>query len=351
MKRPLHVLPFLALCLLLPFLVQGCAAKKTAPPTFSVAEDPQFLSDLARAGEKGAGGIRIVAPASGMGKESLEEARGLARRLGVVFPVQRLDQAAVPYNAGSDEERLADLADALQDQQADIVWAIRGGYGSSRILPALSRLPAQHKAKVFIGYSDMTFLHQHLQRLGWRTVHGAMFGEMTNPRKDPENFRRLAALLSGRVGPLRYDGIAPFNQEAKTSKKAIEGLVDGGNLTCLASAAGTPWALKGAGKILFLEDVNEPGYKIDRMLTQLAQSGAMNGVRAVLLGEFSGGDQHVEFALKRFADSCGRPVFRTDLFGHGRKNYPLVFNAPAALYREDGEQKLFSLSIDATKLP
>jgi muramoyltetrapeptide carboxypeptidase len=106
--------------------------------------------------------------------------------------------------------------------------------------------------------------------------------------------------------------------------------------------------LEPKGKIIFLEDGGEPGYKIDRMLTQLRGAGAFQGARAVVLGEFTPGDGFTEFALDRFARELGKPVFRSDKFGHGPKNYPLILNAPAVINRSGAD--VFSLVIDGRAL-
>ena len=100
-----------------------------------------------------------------------------------------------------------------------------------------------------------------------------------------------------------------------------------------------------------MEGVAEPGDGRDRMLTQVLHSGGLDGVKAVLLGEFTGGDDNNEFALRRFADTFDKPVFRSDLFGHGRKNYPLVFNSPAVIQSDGNEQNGFVLIIPVRCLP
>lgn len=318
-------------------LFGGCAGRGSGPP--ALLGEQVFQDDLAKIRAKG--GLTVVAPASGLDGRDLEAARALAAELGAVFPPGAIAPGLVPYNANSDEVRLALLDQALNDSQGRVVWAVRGGYGAGRLLPGLKK-PAKSKQKIFVGYSDLTFLHLFLVRAGWQTVHGAMLKEMNDPAKDRDNFRLLAALLSGRLRELNYGGLEAFNQAARDLKQPIRASITGGNLTCLAASVGTPWPLEAAGRILFMEDVNEPGYKIDRLLTQLQVGGRLKGVTAVILGEFSG-DPKIEYALTRFAQSFNGPVFRSDLFGHGRKNYPLVFNAPAVISPE--ADQLFHLKI------
>ncbi|MDL2317405.1 LD-carboxypeptidase, partial [Desulfovibrio sp. OttesenSCG-928-A18] len=354
-EKPPSIMPRIRVCvfiLVLPLLIAGCSARQNTAPSARapvLIGDQSFLADLRQAREIRGGGIAIVAPSSGMGEERTRQARAAAQAIGAVFPENAMAPGLVPYTANSDAVRLKLLAEALADPDTAIIWAARGGYGSSRLLEGLTLLPPPPRPKILIGYSDVTFLHLYWQKQGWRTVHGAMFGEMSNPAKDENNFRILAALLAGRLRELRYEGIAPCNDAAWELSRPVRAPLTGGNLTCIAAAAGTPWALDARGKILFLEDVKEPGYKIDRMLTQLRAAGLLAGVEAILLGGFTSGDEHSAYALQRFAGDCGIPVFASEQFGHGASNLPLIFNADASL--EPGSGKAFTLRIRADKLP
>ncbi len=323
----------------------GTARSSSSKPsdTPKILEDKSFLANMARVRGK----ITVVAPGSGLRSEKKTKVFEVAETLGLNLPAEALGSRPVPYHAAADEARERLLFQALNDPKTDIVWALRGGYGSARLLPALAARPLTGKPKIFIGYSDMTFLHLFLQQRGWKTVHGAMFLEMFEPGKDEDNYRLLAALLAGRLTELRYDDLRPFNQAARDLSQPVRAVVTGGNLTSLAAAAGTPWPLEAAGKILFVEDVEEPGYKLDRLFTQLRLAGQLEGVRAIVLGEFSRGDENTERALERFGQEFAGPIFRTDRFGHGAKNHPLIFNAPAVLKRNSGDGGLFTLSIEA----
>lgn len=294
----------------------------------NMANEPGFLSDMGRVSKRG---LAIVAPAGGIPSSEIQNIQSLVQGFHASLPGNALAPGRVPYTANTDAARLDVLTKALTDPRSGIVWSLRGGYGSGRLLDDLSKVSKPARPKVFIGYSDMTFLHLFLQKWGWQTVHASMLWELTVPEKDPDNFRKLAALLAGRQKELRYDGLTPFNALAKNQKQPIEGVITGGNLACLASAAGTPWALKSDGKILFLEDIQEPGYRLDRLFVQLQDSGALRGMKAVILGSFVQCKDDAGFALERFADECPVPVFKTELFGHGKMNYPLVFNAPSRL--------------------
>lgn len=315
-------------------------------------ENPSFTDLLKRSGTRGLDGMVIVAPSSGIKEEDLEQAREIADTLGLSLPENAIAPGRVPYTANDDETRFALLADALNDSETEVLWAFRGGYGSSRLLSRLAAMPEPSTRKIVVGYSDMTFLHLMLQRWDWPTVHGSMFWELPSAGDDKseENFLLLGTLLAGERTELRYAGLKPRNDTARDAALPVRGVLRGGNLTCLAAAAGTPWSVDAEGAVLFIEDVKERGYKLDRMLTQLRLAGIVDKATAVVLGEFTKGDDDVEFALERFARECGKPVFATDLFGHGEKNYPLAFNCPAVVEKGATEEEAFVLRIDATPL-
>lgn len=328
---------------LLVSLLCACGGKVSSP----LMDDASFRSSLEQAGQHGTSGIALVAPSSGPKGEYRDRLYRMSKHFGLTLPDEAIKNEAVPYNASDDETRFSLLAAALADNNKDIIWAVRGGYGASRLLDKLGRLPVAAGKKVFIGYSDTTFLHLYAQKQGWKSLHASLFGEIASLNKDPENFRLLARVLAGSVDELDYGPLAPVNiPSAKQGK--ISGELTGGNLTCLASAAGTPWALSGSGKIIVLEDVKEPGYKVDRMLRQLADSGAFNGAVAIIFGSFTSGDEYTDFAIERFARESSIPVLRADLFGHGQHNYPLIFGANATLVPEVGGT--YSLRIDAKGL-
>lgn len=340
------------------FLGNGCTSKKVpleddtvqVSPTVSrsdLLKDPLFLAELKEFSKQP---ILVVAPSSGMEEEKIQEAYDLEKLLPVHLSKNALHPNLIPYNANADKVRADLMIKALNDQNAKVIWALKGGYGSSRILGKLAQISAPKKAKIFIGYSDLTFIHLFLQKWGWKTVHGAMLWEILNPSKDEQNFRILAELLSGRRKELIYDGLEPLNEAAKNLKAPIQATIIGGNLTCLAHTIGTPWTLDATGRILFLEDVKEQGYRLDRLLTHLHEAGLLKNVQAVLFGNFTEGDEYIEFALERFAHSFDKPVFRSVSFGHGQTNYPLVFNAPATIYKSPTKEN-FVLNINTKQIP
>lgn len=231
--------------------------------------------------------VRIVAPAGPAREDELD--RGLAvlsRRY-----VPRFDPGLVArkgYLAGDDERRARELIDALADPEARGVMALRGGYGTMRVLdrvsPALASL--RGAPRTVIGSSDLTALGGAMLREGLGWVHGPML--RTLARIDEASIDRLWAVLEapGEVddASVALRGVTPG---------VARGPLVGGNLAVLAALCGTPYLPVLAGSILFLEDVGERPYRLDRLLTQLRLAGALEGVRGVLLGDFvdcKGGD-------------------------------------------------------------
>jgi muramoyltetrapeptide carboxypeptidase len=198
------------------------------------------------------------------------------------------------YLAGSDAARADDLNAMFADDGVDAIWCVRGGYGASRILPALDYALMQRKPKALIGYSDITALHAAIHRhAGLVTFHGPVaFRAFT-----PYSLGELKRVLWTGETPVRLGGPPPFervegrvdweNRVATKVPGKARGRLVGGNLCLMAHLCGTPYFPDLRGAILFLEDVEEAYYRIDRMLTQLWLSGALAGVAGVVFGKFT----------------------------------------------------------------
>jgi muramoyltetrapeptide carboxypeptidase len=186
-----------------------------------------------------------------------------------------------------------------------------------------------------IGFSDITLLHLWLnQRLGWPSLHAPTLLRAAKGEVEPESLALLKGWLLGTSKELRY-ALTPLNGAAR-SVESLTAPVLGGNLAVLTSALATPWFSSLSDTILFLEEIDERGYRIDRMLTQLQQAGALEGVLAIVLGDFSGGEEKdgsslVWPVLERFANSLITPVFHLKGIGHERVNNPLPLNVLATL--------------------
>jgi len=230
------------------------------------------------------------------------------------------------YLAGSDAERAADWHAMVADGGVDAIFAARGGYGSGRLLPRLDADLLRRHPKAIVGHSDLTVvLNDMLQRAGVVTFHGPMVSWFA---ERPESTAALLALLAG-------EGPAQLETEEVWVEGEAEGMLAGGCLSLVAAMVGTPHAVETRGRLLFLEDVNEKPYRVDRMLTQLRQAGALDGVAGLLFGEMPNCFEGEEVCLREVAlDLCGDlgvPIAAGLPSGHGRGLVTLPFGVRARL--------------------
>lgn len=273
------------------------------------------------------GRIGVAAPASPFDKTRFETGVSLLRERGfdVVLPEGLF--ARKGYLAGEDDHRLAILLDLLTDPSIDAVWCARGGYGSMRLLqrPELDN-PGLHP-KAFIGLSDVTALLNHLViRCNMATFHGPMITTLAGA--DKQSIDNLFTLLGGGELP---PVLARFPRVIVSGK--AEGRVLGGNLSTLVHLLGTPYFPDFSDSIVFLEDVGEKPYRIDRMLTQLLLSGSLEHARGVILGSFMNcgtGNAIETIAAERFS-SLPIPVMSGFPSGHAMPCLTLPIGIAARL--------------------
>jgi len=230
--------------------------------------------------------IGVAAPGSPIEADHL--ARGVAELEGLGFAVRVADGVGdrTGFTAGSRETRVRQLLELFADPQVAAIVCARGGAGAGRLLSGLDPADLARHPKPLVGYSDITWLHLLLGGLGMTSLHGPMAAwELA----DGEVAYDRASLWHGLTGEGEPYCSAADDLGVLRPGEA-EGVLRGGCLSILAAAAGTPWALRPAGEptILFIEDVDEPPYRVDRMLLQLEASGALHGVRGVVFGEMKG---------------------------------------------------------------
>ena len=238
------------------------------------------------------------------------------------------------YLAGSDSERIEGLVDLL-DRGVRVIWAARGGYGITRILDRLPWDRMMDAEVMFVGYSDATPLLNVLAVGGGAVqIHGPVVTELTD--WNAPDFVRARAALEGHIRGARLFDLS--DQDIVRPGRAV-GLGLGGNLSLLAAVAGTPWAAELSGSIIFLEDVNEPIYKLDRLLTQLRYSGSLKEVKALITGDLYGcgagcDTRWRELLLEVVPETvpvvCGLP------FGHGPANLAFPVGAVVELDTDGG---------------
>jgi muramoyltetrapeptide carboxypeptidase len=277
------------------------------------------------------GRIRLIAPAGSFPVDDFE--RGVERlreRYQVSFDPDIL--ARDGYFAGSDARREAELRAAIEDPAIDAIVAVRGGFGAARLLPALdpARLAAQ--PKLLVGFSDISALHALWARAGLGSIHGSMVAALG--RSDTVRIARWQRAVEG-VLPPQLNGLRTI------ARGRGRGPLLGGNLAVLTSLIGTPFLPELGGCVLFLEDVGERPYRVDRMLTTWAQAGVLQRPAAIALGAFSdcgpGPDGvTVEQVLDDRLGSLGIPVVAGVPAGHLDDNLELPFGAEVVLDADAG---------------
>ncbi|WP_377268805.1 LD-carboxypeptidase [Peterkaempfera sp. SMS 1(5)a] len=283
--------------------------------------------------------VVVVAPSASVPAERLHLGCGILRSWGLEVEVAPhvLDvHPGLRYLAGTDADRVRDLERAWLDPDVAAVVCARGGYGAQRIADLLD-WDAMRAAtpKVFVGYSDITVLHEAFAvRLGLATVHGPMAAALTFVKDDrtAEHLRRTL------FEPDSAQVITSATAETLVPGRA-RGITAGGCASMLASERGTPWARPSfAGAILLLEDVGEDLYRLDRILTQLLRSGALEGVAGIALGSWADcgpADRVRGLMLDRLAP-LGVPVVWELGFGHGPTTLTVPLGVPAVLDADAG---------------
>ena len=276
----------------------------------------------------GGGCIGVIAPAGPRPSKVADviqwiEARGYQAR---AFPGCFEETG---YLAGSDLVRLRDLHAAFADPQVDAIICLRGGYGSMRLLDSIDYPLIRKHPKILVGYSDITALHHAiLQHAGLLTFHGPMLASDLAIDKKPPTSDALFTMLSGqqREGswiehPLDYPLLTLVPGRAT-------GRLSGGNLAMLCATMGTPYEAELDGAILFLEEVGESAYRVDRLLTQLRLAGKLRSLRGVLVGDLSplSGAPLIDLLMQIF-EPLGIPVLFGWRSGHIDPNLTLPMGA------------------------
>ncbi|MFS4459870.1 S66 peptidase family protein [Bdellovibrio sp. HCB2-146] len=249
-------------------------------------------------------------------------------------------------HSNEDEERFQFLKNALEAKDSRVIWCLRGGYGSNRLLPMMAKMKKPKEVKLLIGLSDVTSLQTFIiQEWGWPVFHSPILDRMGRGVVPPRDEKELHRIFFGQQTEVEFKKLKPLNDAAKKVRN-LKSKIVGGNLTTLQSSMGTPWQINADNKLLFLEDWGERGYRIDRMLEQFRQGGVLKKCHGILLGDFLGGAEpatgknNFNKVFKRWADDLDIPVFSGMQAGHGTIQRPIPFNTPCVLNVEAGRGHL-----------
>lgn len=275
--------------------------------------------------------IAVIAPSSPFDRDDF--AKGLARlRLRYQVVMDEGIFGAYRFFAGDDDDRLRILQNALDDDTIRGIFCARGGYGAMRLLPRL-RLPesSSKTAKALVGFSDITALHLAFQSKGWRSLHGPVITQLGRLKNDAADtlFRVLESPSC----------LPSFHRCRPVNAGRSEGVVLGGNLSVLTRLLGTPFMPDMRGAILFIEDVGERPYRLDRMMAHLSLAGVLDQISGVALGAFTDCDDgrfRGEEVILEFLRPLKIPVVAGIPSGHGLENMPIPLGARAVLSGDDG---------------
>lgn len=290
--------------------------------------------------------VAIVAP-SGYASDAEGLARADALLTAQGCEVRHFDDPAARYQrfAATDARRLQGLHAAARDPDVALVIALRGGYGMSRLLPDIDFELLVGSGKLFLGHSDFTALHMGLLAHGGKSFAGPMICD-DFARSDVSDFT-MAQCWACLRGPVHAVALHDTTPNRDQSPVDLGGVLWGGNLAMLAHLTGTPWMPVIDDGILFLEDINEHPFRVERMLLQLSYAGILDRQKAILLGDFSGGrtgeqDNGYDFdAMLAFIRSRTTvPVFTGLPFGHLRDKATLAVGAMAQLQGTPADLRL-----------
>lgn len=290
--------------------------------------------------------IGIVCPAGYMPPETAQAAINVLQEWGFKVTTGITFGKQHNYFAGSDDERLYDLQQMMDDTSIDAIFCARGGYGTGRIIERLDFTKFCKRPKWIIGFSDITVLHSHLfANYKIASLHAPMASAFNDGQYSNEFVQSLHEALTGKRGKYKA---APH---AYNRAGSVKGTLIGGNLTLLAHLIGTSSEINPKGKILFIEDIGEYIYNIDRMLYQLKRSGIFENLKGLVVGGFTEMKdtelpfgQSVEEVIRDIVKEYSFPVCFSFPVSHEKENYALKVGFKYTLSVQENKTTLKELS-------
>nr|WP_319399976.1 LD-carboxypeptidase [uncultured Carboxylicivirga sp.] len=260
--------------------------------------------------------IGIISPAGKIDSETIRFAEKFLISLGYNVVVGQHATNAYHQFAGTDEHRATDLQMMLDREDVEAIFCARGGYGTARIIDQLDFTHFINKPKWVIGYSDITVLHARLQNeLKVASIHGPMPKNFPDKSKDDEDMVELFKVLHGELPTYK------FKPHQLNRNGEAEGLLVGGNLSLIQTMRATSYDIEPHGKILFIEDVSEYLYSLDRMMQNLRLSGFLKQLSGLIVGQFT--------EMKDNDEKFGLDAFEIIKEAVGSYDYPVIFGFPA----------------------
>ena len=268
--------------------------------------------------------VVILSPSGKIEAQWVEGLKAVLESYGLLVNVAEHALCENGRFAGTDEERIEDLQEAINDPQVRAIFCSRGGYGLARIIDKIDFSMLGEDPKWIVGFSDITVLHNALSRVGVASIHGIMAKHITMKAEGLEN---LMSMLFG--NEVNYEISAhEFNKEGEATGELV-----GGNLSVLYGLRGTPFDIDYQGKILFIEDLSERLYHIDRMIQNLRLGGVFEQINGLVVGQFTDIDDDDSFSggvygvIRDAVKDYNIPVCFNFPAGHVDNNQPLKMGA------------------------
>ena len=276
--------------------------------------------------------VEVIAPAGRVSEENLAKIVALLTHWKLQVKVADDILGDDLLCANSDAARFQHLKQALFNSSTKAIICARGGYGAMRLLPELFKLQRPPTPKLLLGMSDITALQIFLQQQwGWSTLHGSLaVWHLTET-----SLAAVRQIIFGEIKQLELTDLTPLNNGAKQTT-VISSSIVGGNLCLVQCSLATPWQFKAEAKIILLEEINERAYKVDRMLEQLYQANIFANAKAIVFGDFMGGEEPngaslIMPVLRRFAERISIPVLQIKGVGHGAINQAIPLGTAVKL--------------------
>ncbi|NOY83998.1 MAG: LD-carboxypeptidase [Nitrospirae bacterium] len=281
------------------------------------------------------GTIGIIAPSGRVNRDQLQEGITWLTSRGMKVVLGKHLEKAYRYFAGTDQERAEDFQEMFQNNAVDAIICARGGVGAARIIPLLDPQKLAQSPKILVGSSDITSLLLYLNTsFGWVTFHGPMVATMFGNAPSLEMETAFFDLLAGKIQDMRYKNVSTLRGGH------TEGILTGGCLTLICTSIGTAYEMNTDDKILFLEDINEAPFRLDRMLSYLKSLHKFDRVKGVIFGQMPG--CHPEDLPEIINDILGEyhfPILFGFPSGHGDGTATLPIGLPIHLNGDDSALK------------
>lgn len=296
--------------------------------------------------------IGLIAPSSPTTKENVEKAISELIETGFKVKMGKSPYEVYGYLSGTDEIRANDINEMFADKEVNGIICLRGGYGTPRILDLIDYKIIEDNPKVFVGYSDITALHiAFTQKSNLVTYHGPMVTSdiIGNFSKFSKDSLFKAIMNTEPMGKISN----PEGEEIKMLNGGVtEGIIIGGNLSLIVATIGTPYEVDLKGKILFIEEIGEDPYKVDRMMNQLRLSGKLKEAEGIILGDFNNcenGKHNESLTLEQIFNDHIKPTGKPTIYnlkaGHCEPMVTLPFGVRTRLDADKKELVILEGSV------